>query len=128
MLRVAEGQSVRDVEIDADVLAAELVYKGSHFERADEEFIPDIFDRDGHAGFLSCGKRGLDKLGRALIGQIVAHGFRAGNEVHADCAGNGKDRVDSELLRALDLARQECRGLCPHRWIRTRGVGTPIEE
>ena len=42
------------------------------------------------------------------MGQVVAHGFRTGNEVHTDRAGHGKDRVDSELLRTLDLALEQC--------------------
>ena len=71
-LGIAELDDVADVEVSADPRALELVDVAGKLERAEQELVPDLFDRDLDAVLLGVGDQLADVLLRALVGVAIA--------------------------------------------------------
>ena len=100
---------VADVEVEGDGGGAlragvEFVDVAGGFEGGEEETVPDVFDGDGHACFLSDGEGEFDLLlaeAVAVFVGVVAVDH-AGDEQHAVCAeGLGGAEAVGEGVEAL---------------------------
>ena len=56
ILRIAVLHHVADIEMRLQPRAVELVDERAHFERAEQELVPDVFRREA-APWLLCGMR-----------------------------------------------------------------------
>ena len=71
-LGIAELDDVADVEVSADPRALELVDVAGKLERAEQELVPDLFDRDLDAVCLGVGDQLADVFLRAFVGVAIA--------------------------------------------------------
>ena len=128
MLGITRRENIADIEIAADPFAAERIDKGPHFQRTEEEFVPDIFDRQMNV--MPGGERHCtpNKFAGALVGEIVRDLLGAGNEINPDRAGHHQDGVNAEGGGALDLPLENVRGAFAHRGVVAGGVGAPIKS
>ena len=50
---IAGQEHVADIEVGPHILGIKTVDEVPHLQRAEQEFVPDVFNTQGHAGLFS---------------------------------------------------------------------------
>ena len=127
MLGIAGHQHVADVEIHLDVVGADLVDKIARLQRGEQEFVPDVLQRNDHAGLLGVLGQLFAGLERAVIGHVVRHDRAIRNEIRAHAAGHDQYRAAAQHLGGMKLEAHGGLGLLADGGIVVRQGRAPVK-
>ena len=111
VLRVAIEHDVADIEPGTDPRAFEFGNVRGHFERAEQEFVPDLFDSNDYFQFFGERKQLADSLLRA----------RPRVAIRSASVNDGRDKQDR--IRAPKFFVMKRRAHAVHAFLDDGGIG-----
>ena len=107
VLSIPVENDIADVEICLEPRTFELIDVTGEFQRAQQELIPYVLDRDNNIEFLGQGQEFADMLLRAFVGVAVS-------DVFVKIGRNEQDRVGAQRFCASQCCFHALKPLFDH--------------